>query len=303
MEERRVPAVRPEFVLFGDSITQQGFVPSGWAALLAAKYCRTADITLRGYSGYTSRWALHLLPALFPPSRAAPALVTVCLGANDACLPPPLRGCPPQLSRQHVPQREYCDNLRQIIKSIRACGDGSARVLLLTPPPVDDGAWFSELQAEHDLPAHAESNRTLEAAKEYAACCLNVGAMEGVPVVDLCADFLQQPNWREMFSDGLHPNSAGGALIFSSVSAAIDKAYPELEPASFGKEALSLLPMDFPDHKSLDTADLAGCIRRHRQNHSSSAVHQPRFSGMSQTVEPEQDEDATGACTDSLTAQ
>lgn len=41
---------------------------------------------LRGYSGYNTAWALHLLQALFPQGMAAPALVTVFFGANDAVL-------------------------------------------------------------------------------------------------------------------------------------------------------------------------------------------------------------------------
>ena len=30
---------------------------------------RTADVVLRGYSGYNTRWALNLLPDLFPAEQ------------------------------------------------------------------------------------------------------------------------------------------------------------------------------------------------------------------------------------------
>lgn len=40
--------------------------PSGWAAMLAERYVRRADIINRGYSGYTTRWALQQLPHDFP---------------------------------------------------------------------------------------------------------------------------------------------------------------------------------------------------------------------------------------------
>lgn len=46
-----------------------------------------ADVVLRGYSGYNSRWARLLLPKVFPESTPAPKLVTVFFGANDAALP------------------------------------------------------------------------------------------------------------------------------------------------------------------------------------------------------------------------
>lgn len=81
-------AMRPQFVLFGDSITQRGFAPGGWAAALADRYQRRVDVINRGYSGYTSRWALQLLDRVFPSAAAAPvSLAVVWFGANDAALP------------------------------------------------------------------------------------------------------------------------------------------------------------------------------------------------------------------------
>lgn len=140
--------MRPQFVTFGDSITQRGFAPS-WTGQLADAYQRRADVANRGtraldggrgrageglgiqpadwqqqnrapaahrrwphnrsrpglplaqppypappfagYSGYNSRWALHLMHKIFPLDAAAPLppprLVTVFFGANDAALP------------------------------------------------------------------------------------------------------------------------------------------------------------------------------------------------------------------------
>lgn len=81
--------LRPQFVCFGDSITQRGF-SSGWTSLLADAYQRRADVINRGYSGYNSRWALHLLDHVFPQPTASvppPRLATIFFGANDAALP------------------------------------------------------------------------------------------------------------------------------------------------------------------------------------------------------------------------
>jgi hypothetical protein len=58
--------LRPHFVLFGDSITQHSFANEGWGAALADLYSRKADVFLRGYSGYNTRWALLLLDKVFP---------------------------------------------------------------------------------------------------------------------------------------------------------------------------------------------------------------------------------------------
>ena len=83
-----MPTLRPQWVLFGDSITQRGFGPGGWASVLADAYTRKVDVINRGYSGYTSRWAVHLLDQVFPPQAAADVqLATVFFGANDAALP------------------------------------------------------------------------------------------------------------------------------------------------------------------------------------------------------------------------
>ena len=114
--------IRPAIVLFGDSITQQGFGYEGkvgWASLLASDYSRRADVFNRGYSGYNTRMAVDLLPNIFrkpslaPPENDNEGMIlfwTVFFGANDAALPG---------ERQHVPIDEYAKNLATIVKTIR----------------------------------------------------------------------------------------------------------------------------------------------------------------------------------------
>ena len=58
------------------------------SAVTERAVCLQADVVLRGYSGYNTRWARLLLPKAFPTSPPVPAkLVTVFFGANDAALP------------------------------------------------------------------------------------------------------------------------------------------------------------------------------------------------------------------------
>ena len=45
------------------------------------------DVINRGYSGYNTRWANHLLRSIFPPVPHQIQLVTLFWGANDAALP------------------------------------------------------------------------------------------------------------------------------------------------------------------------------------------------------------------------
>ncbi|KAK2393670.1 SGNH hydrolase-type esterase superfamily protein [Trifolium repens] len=60
---------RPQICLFGDSITEQSFDVGGWGASLANHFSRTADVVLRGYSGYNTRWVLKVLDRVFPVSQ------------------------------------------------------------------------------------------------------------------------------------------------------------------------------------------------------------------------------------------
>jgi len=51
------------------------------------------DVVNRGYSGYNTRWANHLLDKIFPNSQENTQLVTLFWGANDAALPERNRYC------------------------------------------------------------------------------------------------------------------------------------------------------------------------------------------------------------------
>jgi lysophospholipase L1-like esterase len=119
-------AGRSRIILFGDSITQESFSAGGWGMRLAEEFTRKvlhsfaqhrslimqADVLNRGYSGFSSRTALPLLPHVFPANANENLLATVFFGANDAAMP---GGELPQ----HVPVGEYFRNLSQIIQHIK----------------------------------------------------------------------------------------------------------------------------------------------------------------------------------------
>ena len=264
--------VRPEFVLFGDSITQQSFGPgSGWGAAVADVYQRTADVKLRGYSGYNTRWALQLLPELFPARHVGgttPSLVTIFFGANDANLPGPLRYQPASASRQHVPLNEYVENLRKIIMAIRATGKGSKdgcrgasssrhlramemagmrtasrRMRQTTSRTVSQIATLRPRRVRRRVRAARRRDRT------------------PVPICTQPCRLVPIPSC----SDGLHPNAEGGKVIGTAVLGAIASHFPELKPASFFDPDPAKLPLDFPDHKSIDIGDLEGSFAAHEE--------------------------------------
>ena len=113
-------------VLFGDSITQQGFMVGGWASRLSDYYVRRADVLNRGLSGYNARWAVPTLEHVFPPG-APVSIAIVFFGANDA-------SHETRNARQHVPIEEYKQHLATIIQHIRR--SSGAAVLVIAPPPV-----------------------------------------------------------------------------------------------------------------------------------------------------------------------
>ena len=52
----------PRVLLFGDSLTQYSFgYDGGWGAMLADRLQRRADVVVRGYSGYNTRWCRIVL--------------------------------------------------------------------------------------------------------------------------------------------------------------------------------------------------------------------------------------------------
>ncbi|CAM8940135.1 unnamed protein product [Rhodiola kirilowii] len=166
--------MRPRIYLFGDSITEESFDVGGWGAALADHFARTADVVLRGYSGYNTRWALKVIDRVFPDDGVSPIAVTVFFGANDACLPNRCSGF------QHVPIDEYKKNL-QAIKRWPA-----TEVILISPPPIDDEVRplypyvenLSGLPERTNDAAGTFAHAAVEAAKEN----LLMRCLEALPV-------------------------------------------------------------------------------------------------------------------------
>ncbi|KAI8854645.1 hypothetical protein BC829DRAFT_412779 [Chytridium lagenaria] len=107
-------------LLFGDSLTQQGFDPDlrGWGAFLANQYMRKVEVCNRGFSGGYSR------------------KLQAELDCND------------QTAKSFAPD---------------------VRVLVLTPPPVDEEKW-----GEHCKQSDRKPDRTLERTGLYRDACVEV---------------------------------------------------------------------------------------------------------------------------------
>lgn len=164
-----------------------------------------------------------------------PALVTVWFGANDAAL---LDG---NCSRQHVPLDDYRANLQAIVALFKAKAP-QAKVLLITPPHVDDS---------RRVDSHGKHDRTNAAAGQYARACVEEAARAGVPALDLHSFFNAMPEHQRnaLLVDGLHFNADGNKVVDKQLRAKVATAFPDLVPR--------LEKWQLPDwHKFPDAAEL-----------------------------------------------
>ncbi|XP_077564278.1 isoamyl acetate-hydrolyzing esterase 1 homolog [Haemaphysalis longicornis] len=74
------------------------------------------DVVLRGFSGYNTRVAKHVLRRVFGPENvSAAASFVVLLGTNDAAEPN-------DGGRTHVPLTEYGANLGEVLDYVKLVG-------------------------------------------------------------------------------------------------------------------------------------------------------------------------------------
>ncbi|PWA58228.1 SGNH hydrolase-type esterase superfamily protein [Artemisia annua] len=228
---------RPSIVLFGDSITEESFRYGGWGASLTDTYSRKADIVVRGYDGYTTRWALFLLDHIFPLSSTTPPVAaTVFLGANDAALPGRT------WERLHVPLEEYKENLRKIVRHLKECSP-TMLIVLITPPPIDEEGRLEFAKSMYGEKAMKLPERTNEVTGDYANGCVEVAKEFGVSSVNLWSRMQETQGWQKKFlSDGLHLTPDGNKVVFEEVLKVFNGAW---------LSAIDM-PYDFPQYSDID---------------------------------------------------
>lgn len=173
------------------------------------------------YPRLTARWVdQHVLPTLEDELafQFEPSLVTLWLGANDAAL---LDG--PSKS-QHVPIDEYQMRLTTIVRTLTVHLPSSAKLLLMTPPPVIDSE-------------RKDKDRSNAAAAKYARACVEVAKAENVPVLDVYAHFntaySSESARKTFFADGLHLSAKGNAEIALLLDAKIKEIFAASELERF----------------------------------------------------------------------
>ncbi|TFK50102.1 SGNH hydrolase [Heliocybe sulcata] len=227
--------VQDVVVLLGDSITEFGWEPHGLAQRLAQTYVRKFDVINRGFSGYNTEWVIPVFEQFFAKSQDQARLpkvqlLTIWFGANDACIPP---------EPQYVPIDAYAANLSKLVNFVKSPDSPyyspATRVVLITPPPIAIKQWNEVLAGQGEEP----QGRSLDSAHRYAEATKEVGRKEGVPVVDAWTGIWEacgkgEEGLPRYFSDGLHLNANGYAVVYDALLKAISESYPEIHPDALG---------------------------------------------------------------------
>ncbi|KAK9457084.1 SGNH hydrolase-type esterase domain-containing protein [Dipodascopsis uninucleata] len=228
-------------VLFGDSIITGSFSQNlgfNLAPALQDDYSCKLDVLVRGFNGYTTEMAIHLIDPLLKALHKEESeikLLVIFFGTNDAAY-----GIPRSVS----PER-YQDNLRTIVE--RAHSFKISTVLV--------GPSLHEHTDDFD-PRSSSRNRMFTAAARELSQELSV------PFVDLWNEFASYLGWtegkpipgeassfglydlKELLVDGTHFASRGYQLFYNTLKAAILESYPTL--------ASDNIPSLIPPFKDLD---------------------------------------------------
>ncbi|GBN71609.1 Isoamyl acetate-hydrolyzing esterase 1 [Araneus ventricosus] len=205
----------PKIVLFGDSLVQFSFDPtsSPWAALLATRFQRVADVITRGFSGYTSRSARIILPRIFYPENILDVeAFVIFFGTNDS-------SGKDDAPQYHVPVEDYSENLEEMIKYLESIGLKKDKIILMTPGPYHGEKflkWCEEIG--RTFPSKDE-----KIVPEYVEACLNVAKKHNLESINLYEEMKKDEDWPRFLIDGLHFTSDGATLIYELLKPILEK--------------------------------------------------------------------------------
>ncbi|XP_033121870.1 isoamyl acetate-hydrolyzing esterase 1 homolog isoform X2 [Anneissia japonica] len=190
--------------------------------------CRKCDVLNRGFSGYNTSWGKHLIRKIVPEHIVSDVVaVTIFFGANDAVL----KG----QSQKHVPLDDFRQNLKEIVDYLTEIGLPKEKLILITPPPLDEKAWSKHCRVK-DV---SKLNRRSAVTQEYSNACCSVAKQCDVACIDL-ASMQEEPNWERFLEDGLHLSIEGSYFLEEKLNALM-------------LEKTKDLPVIFPDWKDIDT--------------------------------------------------
>uniref|UniRef100_A0A8V0XG31 Isoamyl acetate-hydrolyzing esterase 1 homolog n=1 Tax=Gallus gallus TaxID=9031 RepID=A0A8V0XG31_CHICK len=130
--------------------------------------------------------------------------------------------------RQHVPLEEYAANLTSMVRYLKSIDITEDRIILITPPPLQESAWEKECLAKGD-----KLNRRNATTGEYAQACVQVARDCGTDVLDLWTLMQKDQDFSCYLSDGLHLSMKGNNFLVGQLWSHLEKrlsALPSLLP-------------------------------------------------------------------------
>lgn len=184
---------------------------------------------------------------LGPEDARSVAALVLMMGTSDCA-------GPRDPEATHVPLDEYADNVAHMLDYIQACGISYGRIILVTPPPIDEQLWLA-----HCRRRGRNTVRTSSSVTKYAKACAMVGLGRGVKVVDAHSHFLNDAHWSRLLSDGINLSPAGShklTAVLVPVLREVVGGAPRLFP-----EFLELDPDKPEDAISAWASETCGCAR------------------------------------------
>ncbi|XWS60739.1 hypothetical protein CRYUN_Cryun07bG0061600 [Craigia yunnanensis] len=116
-------------------------------------------------------------------------------------------------------------------------------IVLITPPPIDDGGHMEYARAIYGEKAMTSPERTNEVAGVYARGCVELAGELGLQSINLWSRMQETDGWQKKYlSDGLHLTPEGNAVVFQELVRVFSEA---------GLTAAEM-PFDFPHHSEID---------------------------------------------------
>ncbi|XP_072912995.1 isoamyl acetate-hydrolyzing esterase 1 homolog isoform X2 [Hemitrygon akajei] len=134
---------------------------------------------------------------------------------------------------QHIPLTEYAENLKHLIQYLKSVGICEEKVILITPPPLDESTWEKACIAKGN-----KLDRYNSVTKDYAQACVKVATECGTGVLDLWT-LMQIGDFSSYLLDGLHLSEKGSRFLETHL-------WPMLEKRTEN------LPMIFPCWRDID---------------------------------------------------
>lgn len=252
----------PEFILFGDSLTEWSFDEDtrGFGWHLRQRYAGLVDVVNQGQAGYTSTRLKsdfdRIITRATSPNAPPTLLFTIFLGANDACI---------IADTEYVPWPDFEANIRMFVEKILTQDAMSnTKIVLIGPPPINgsssaigDAQTADDVEEINSWRKEGPRYKTYVSKKRYAEGMMRIAAEyeETGRVVGLNL-------WREIveamykeqggvydeelppgsgllgagsfgngwFTDGLHLNVKGYSVLSKALFELITSKWPELAP-------------------------------------------------------------------------